>query len=94
MTIDYDLFANVYKPVTNHLVEDAPYDECMFETYGEELDYILSLINNKESEKYIWTILDNYTIIPGYHLVNRIGYLITEKPWLTDNIEVNLKIDE
>ena len=28
-------------------------------------------------------------IIPGYHYVNRYGYLVTEKPWESEDIQVN-----
>lgn len=47
---------------------------------------------------HIWTLVesgekDNTYAIPGYHMVNRVGYLVTEKQWTDDNIEV-LWIDD
>ncbi len=78
LIIDDENFWEVFKPEKNHLDEDASYDGCMFETYGKELEYVMS-----KTKEQIWTILDGDTktiIASGYHLVNRIGYLICEKP--------------
>lgn len=85
-----DEFWEQYSPVQNHLVGDCSFDGCMFETYGEELQYVIS----KVDEQIVWTILDGTEndkmyIASGYHLVNRIGYLITEKPY-TKDMEIEL----
>lgn len=63
-------------------IEDmAPYNGCMYETYGEELAYVLKV--QKEYPDRVWTIIDNNSgwtgICPGYHLVDRQGYLITDQ---------------
>ena len=42
------------------------------------------------SDNHIWTIVDadgNLYAAAGYHRVNRIGYVLTEKPWVTGNEE-------
>jgi hypothetical protein len=92
-TIDWEEFVDNYGLVKNHIDEHASYNNCMFETFGEELAYIVSLSNNEESKKFVWTIIDGENeetwIIPGYHYVNRYGYLVTEKPWETEDIQVN-----
>jgi hypothetical protein len=53
-----------------------------FETYGEELDYVLKIAYTEP--KRIWTLVDgddgNLYIASGYHLVNRINYFITHNP--------------
>lgn len=70
-------WADTYKPITNHLDTDASVDGTMFETYGDELDFVRSQDPSK-----IWTYADddygNPYIASGYSLVNRIGYFITE----------------
>lgn len=74
-----------YRPSINPLSEDE-YSADRFETYGEELALVLAT-----PKRYIWTLVDGDTatiIIPGYHLVNRINYFITEFPWEHENIEV------
>ena len=53
---------------------------CMYETFGDELAYVKQVPNNR-----IWTIVDgdgdDLIIIAGYHFVNRLGYLVTDKAW-------------
>ncbi len=82
-----DQFFDHYKPVQNHLNPDAPESGCMFETYGPELDFVQSQEANK-----IWTIVEgdngNNFYMAGYHLVNRIGYFVTEVPWQTGDEEI------
>jgi hypothetical protein len=77
----YEEFIEKYKPVTNHLFKDRSLDNKMFETFGEELDYILKNI----FKNIVWTVIegedDNWYISTGYHIVNRLGYIITEIPY-------------
>lgn len=66
-----------FKPMKNHLVADP--DQQMFETYGEEVEYVI-----KQDPKHIWTWIQgdmSDLIVAGYHYVNRLGYYITELPW-------------
>ena len=56
---------------------------CMYETYGEEVDYV-----RQQPNKRIWTIIDEEDelyIIAGYHFVNRLGYLVTDEEWSDEN---------
>lgn len=71
-----------FKPVRNHFNPTADeYDTeyQMFETYGQELEFV-----RNSDPSYVWTYMDGddggVYIVSGYHLVNRIGYYITEKP--------------
>lgn len=78
-----------YQPITNHLVPDSSWSGWMFETYGKELEFVLS---QPENHIWTWTDSDEGTFLSsGYHLVNRLGYFITEKPW-TDSCLV-LQVD-
>jgi hypothetical protein len=67
-----DDFEEQYPVVENHL---NPYG-CMFETYGEELEFV-----RRQDPSYVWTLLDGNDdgqyIASGFHFVNRIGYLIS-----------------
>ncbi len=67
-----------YRPVKNHLVANAPRRGDMFETFGEELEFV-----RQQNYRHIWTWIDDEGdwIVSGLHLVNRIGYFITEEPW-------------
>jgi hypothetical protein len=66
-----------FKPIHNHFSNDP--DQNMFETYGEEVEYVI-----KQDSKHIWTWIQgdmSDLIVAGYHYVNRLGYYITEVPW-------------
>jgi hypothetical protein len=78
-----------YVPVKNHLDDNASFDGCMFETYDEEFVHVL----RNADDKKVWTYVEGdegLYIIPGLHFVNRLGYLITEKPYTDETIEVKL----
>jgi hypothetical protein len=84
-------FYDKYTLIPNHLEKDAPFDGCMFETFGEEREYIISKIKTNT----VWTIVENedklyYT--SGFAIVNRLGFLLTEQPYNTgDDIVVILE---
>lgn len=90
-----DEFDAAYTPRPNHLNPNASwaYGEnpgCLFETYGEELEFV-----RRQDPATIWTLVDgddgDQYLVSGYHLVNRIGYLLTTQavPHGTD-IQVHL----
>jgi hypothetical protein len=73
-----------FKPIPNHLDDNASFNDgeqgYMFETYGEELDFIKAQEPNR-----IWTYCDNdisgTSIFQGMRIVNRIGYFVTTVPF-------------
>jgi hypothetical protein len=93
-----DEFDEQYPLVRNHLNLNASWafgdgPGCLFETYGAELDFVRS-----QDPRTIWTLVDgddgNQYVISGYHLVNRIGYLISTIPFPEDaSIEVPILFD-
>ena len=93
-----DEFDQQYPLVTNHINPNASWvigdgPGCLFETYCEELDFVRS-----QDPRTIWTFVDgddgNQYVISGYHLVNRIGYLISTVPFPEDaSIEVPILLD-
>jgi len=98
--ISDDDFWNNYKPQINHIEKAkhpntpensvAAYGGTMYETYGEDIAYIKSLGNSGQANR-IWTIVDadgDDVIQAGFWTVNRIGYIVTEKPWVKEGIEV------
>jgi hypothetical protein len=94
--LTYDDFLEKYTPEYNQILleqlrtkEDTgnilPEDICsyggtMYETFGEELDYI-----REQPNKRVWTIVDgdgdDLIIIAGKHFVNRMGYIVTDEEW-------------
>ena len=88
MIITFENFEETYKPIKNPFVQDSSYDGYMFETYGVELTHV-----REQDNKNIWTIVDcdneETWIIPGYHVVNRLGYILCNIPWESEDIQVN-----
>ena len=70
---------NTYKPIKNALVADSSFDGHMFETYGDEVEFVKT-----QSPDKIWMLGDGddggMYIWSGWGFVNRIGYFITEVP--------------
>lgn len=91
MELTHDELFDLYEFKENIYDDNASYDGKMFETYGDELSYVLSFANHADPEERskVWTIVegDNNSICisQGYHLVNRIGYLISQIPALTEH---------
>ena len=88
LRLPYDEWFDTYKPIINSITGDEQYQ---FETYGDELAFVLAQPDNT-----IWTEMDGnegVSIVSGYHLVNRIQYYVTKKPW-DDLIEIPVSIDK
>ena len=83
---------NTYKPIKNNLVESSSFDDHMFETYGEEVEFVKA-----QDENRIWMLGDGddggMYIWNGWGFVNRIGYFVTEVPCPPDTtIQVQVGI--
>ena len=77
-------FIEQYPLVPNHLNPNATWGYadakgCLFETYGEELEFI-----KRQNRHRVWTILDgddgDMYVASGFHFVNRVGYLVSRDP--------------
>ena len=86
-----DEWFETYKPIQNHLDSNASFSGCMFETYGEEVEFVKST-----PEQHVWMYGDGDDggtyIWSGWGYVNRIGYFITEVPCPAD-ILIQVKVD-
>jgi hypothetical protein len=75
---NYDVWAEEHKPVPSS--EDARFDGCMFETFGDDLFRVMQADTDK-----VWSVIEddngNECVITGMHVVNIVGYLITTKAW-------------
>ena len=85
-------FDTNFTPILNHLEPNSSFSGCMFETYGEEIEFVKEQPNNT-----IWTIVtgddDTMYYISGFHFINRMGYLIMNEPITDDDVEYDVKID-
>ena len=88
-TLTEDEWAEKYKPVANRLSTNASWegwDEqdpdtgVLFETYGEEQEYVFGLDNH-----FVWTLKEDDDghpyITNGYKVVNRLGFFVCRTPW-------------
>lgn len=88
--LGWDAWAEKYKPIKNKFTNDP--DGTMFETYGEELEFVQT-----HDPKYIWTWVTGDMcdiIVAGYAYVNRFGYYVTEIPWEDENEYVLLSVEK
>lgn len=75
-----------YKPMKNHITKN---DDDKFETYGEELEFVRSILKTEPNR--VWTLIEGdqgLWITNGYHFVNRLNYFITEVPHEGADVEV------
>lgn len=88
--MDYDVWLETYKPILNSIDTNASFDGMMFETYGEEVDFVKCW-----PERQIWMYGDGDDggsfIWSGWGFVNRIGYFITEVP-CPDNTDIQIRV--
>ena len=83
-----DQFDDRFPLKPNHLNPSAGWATdgsagCLFETYGEEYDFVIS-----QDPRAVWTLVDGddgeLYIVSGLHFDNRIGYLVSIVPVSTD----------
>lgn len=80
-----------YKPIPNPFKDYQ--DQLMFETYGEEYEFVKTKIDSQQ----VWTYVDgdmSSLIMAGFGIVNRIGYYVTEIPWEDSMDYVLLSVEE
>lgn len=90
-----DTFIERFRPRVNLLNPNATFDlgygGCLFETYGAELDFIRA-----QDPKLVWTVVDGdegqLVIESGFHIVNRLGYLVATAP-IEDNVAYTVTLD-
>jgi hypothetical protein len=92
-------FVQRYVPISRGIVEGVE-GIPMFETFGQDLRRVLGTPKRHVwtvidvSSSFDGDVPkdedgdDCWLVVAGYHLVNRLGYVITENPWEDDNIEV------
>ena len=90
--MDFDEWVETYRPINNHIDSNASFNGCMFETYGDEVEFVKS-----QSPANIWMYGDGDDgeghIWSGWGFVNRIGYFITEVPF-PENTDVQVNLND
>jgi hypothetical protein len=87
-----DEWFDTYKPIKNHLDTNASFNSHMFETYGDEVEFVKT-----QSPANIWMFGDGddggLYIWNGWGFVNRIGYFVTEVP-CPDGLTIQIQVGE
>jgi hypothetical protein len=76
---NFDDFIEEFQPITSPNCDEFYWDGFLFEELPE---------NNKD-ENFVFTLLDcdeGQMIVSGQHLINAVGYFVTNIPW-TDYVE-------
>ena len=87
-------FDEKFTLIRNHLDKNASFDGNMFETYSPEIDFVLEMAKQNR----VITILEGEDgemhstlyYVSGYHLVNRLGFFVVDKPL---EEEFNIKLE-
>ena len=93
-----DEFDDQYALVSNHINPSATWAfgdaaGCLFETYGEEFEFV-----RRYDSRKVWTIVDgddgDMYVVSGLHYVNRVGYLLSRDPVPANTtIQVHIPMD-
>ena len=90
LTLTEAEFYDTYDLIQNHLNAHASYEGNLFETYGAELVFVLSMVKSKRVVTVIESTDDQdqsiITFQSGFHYVNRLGYLVTKTEIIGDFI--------
>ena len=78
-----DVFYEYFRPYRHPLAQHNIWGGHGLETFGEDLSLVRRLDSN-----YVWTVVDGDSgddqwITPGIHYVNRVCYLVTERPHMS-----------
>jgi hypothetical protein len=83
-TAEFEVFFDAYTVLHNHIDDNASLGGCMFETYDSELEFVKA-----QNPECVWTYMsfdDQVIITQGFHMFNRMGYLVTKDP-IKDSIK-------
>lgn len=84
MNMTVDQWESEFSPIQNVCNDFASWDGRMFETYGEDLNWVSTWA--RKYPQRVWTLVDDgeeLSIINGFHYVNRVGYFVTDRGWET-----------
>ncbi len=92
LTLTEDELFDRYTFRKNPLVASAAFDDCLFETFGAELAAVRAA-----DPACVWTFGTDddglLCLFSGYHVVNRLGYLISTAP-VPDELDVFVALED
>ena len=91
-----DDFDKKYTYDSNYNWDNQEGQEGMMETFSPHIEKVLELANGDQTKR-VWTMIDGdegMYLIAGYHLVNRIYYIITNEEWENEDEEYLIEVYE
>jgi hypothetical protein len=100
IVITENQFDERFTRLDNHFYNDpndCSFGGSLYETYGEERDFVNEAVINPMKKKHLWTIVesddgDTLLYMSGYHIVNRIGFFFTQEEVTEDHLTVRIDI--
>ena len=92
LVLHEDTFYEYFKPIRHPNAKFDIWGGHGLETFGEDLELV-----RRNDHRFLWTVVEgdhgDEWITPGFHYVNRICYLITERPhnWIPVEFRVRNK---
>ncbi|RLA75382.1 MAG: hypothetical protein DRG11_01310 [Epsilonproteobacteria bacterium] len=86
--ISFEEFKDNFEPIQNFIDDEAGMDGMLFDICGEELNYV----KEESSSGTVWTLIEKHKqryILEGFHIKDRVGYIITAIP----NTNINIKLE-
>ena len=84
-SLAYDDWCTLYAPVRNPVRPDAAFDGTLFETFGDDLAYVI-----QQPQERIWTLVQGgdgeLYLINGFHRVDRLCYFVSLRPFEPDEV--------
>jgi len=98
--ITEEQFDERFTMLENHFYNDpndCSFNGSLYETYGEERDYVNEAVNNPMKRKHLWTIVesddgDKLFYQSGFHMVNRIGFFFTTEEVTEEHLTVIIDV--
>jgi hypothetical protein len=60
----------------------------------EDESFFWEQVPDDVAEERVWTAVDgdddHSYLIPGFHIVNRFAYVVSQRPWTSEDVEVRL----
>ena len=79
---DFDVWYDKFSPILVDSDDPNEGSPRLYETYGDDVKHVLDVYNRDKN--LVWTILDcdgKLYLSPGFHIVNRLNYIICTKPY-------------
>ena len=94
--MDYDDFIDKYMPVKNTLDEQAGFDGMLFETFGDEFDFVTKAGHVDECK--VWSLIEmpngRLVIVNGLWILDCVGFFVCRISYKGKKGQLKVPIDQ